>query len=115
MVTNTHKLNSLIQLSVETAREELDKLPMRQYEEALPEDLYKTLFNALCTVDETHKLILKAIKAIMECNPEEKPSLEADHVFDSEKTVFRLFYMLNNELTNWRYSPYYADGKKPEL
>ena len=102
MITNTHKLHSLIRLATESAREEIGKIDFNHLEDILPDETFKPLFDAICTIDETQKVINNAISEIMDGEPESKRPIEIDEIFETEKTVFRLFYMINNEISTWR-------------
>ena len=107
-MSNTHTLHALIRLATESARDEINKIDFRQLEETMADEQFKSLFDRICTIDETQKVIQEGIAEIMDGKPEEKPPLEIN-AFDTEKTVFRLFYMIRDELSRWRFSPY---GKK---
>ena len=69
MITNTHKLHCMIRLATESAIEELDKIELNELEEILPEDLFKPLFDSVCTIHETQKVINNAISEIVDGNP----------------------------------------------
>lgn len=102
MITNTHKLHSMIRLATESAREEMNEIELHKLEEILPDELFKPLFDRICTIDETQKVIQEAIAEIMDGNPESKKPIDIDEIFETEKTVFRLFYMIRNNLSSWR-------------
>lgn len=100
-VSNTKKLNFLTKMAADSAREELDKIHLRQLEDVLPEDIFTALFNSICLIDETQKCIQEAMRSLLEDDPESKPPLEIT-AFDTEKTTFRLFYMMRDQLCRWR-------------
>ena len=102
MITNTHKLHSMIRLATESAREEINEIELNKLEEILPNELFKPLFDAICTIDETQKMINNAISEIMDGEPESKKPIDIDEIFETEKTVFRLFYMINDRISTWR-------------
>ena len=100
-VSNTNKLHFLTKMAADSAREEMDKINLRQLEEALPDEMFKPLFNSICLIDETQKCIQEAMRSLLEDDPESKPPLEIT-AFDTEKTTFRLFYMMRDQLCRWR-------------
>ena len=102
MITNTHKLHSMIRLATESARESINEIELNKLEEILPDALFKPLFDAICTIDETQKVIYNAISEIMDGKPESKRPIDIDEIFETEKTVFRLFYMINDRISTWR-------------
>ena len=102
-MNNTHRLLCLIQIATESAREEIDNINLRLLEETLPEAQFKPLFDAICTIDETQKVIAIAVKELIDGKPELKVPFDIDEVFDTEKTVFRLFYMIRDKLNRWIY------------
>lgn len=101
-MSNTHTLHALIRLAMESARDEINKIDFRQLEETMADEQFKSLFDRICTIDETQKVIQEAIAEIMDGNPESKKPINIDEIFETEKTVFRLFYMIRNKLCSWR-------------
>lgn len=101
-MNNEYALKCLIQLSVESAREEINKIDFAELETILPQDKFNALFDRICTIDTTQKVIHTAIKELRDGNPEDHPPIDVDSIFNKAESVFRLFYLLTVYLSSWR-------------
>ena len=108
MANNEHTLKSIIQFSAESARDELNRIDCARLEELLPDKEFQDLFSHICTTDEILKTILCSISELMENKQyltgdvNNKTELNIDDIFEKEKTIFRLFYMIHDRLQHWR-------------